>query len=116
MKYEFWRNVKEGDVLFYYDTDNWKIGEFVILKIKDKSLQTGSFVLETNLDKHHHIYVHVANYLNDYVDTWNYSTCKQLFISNDRYELTDHCKYELQKKVNELKNRTEYYQDLLNRL
>jgi len=117
MKYDFWRNVKVGDVLFYYDTNNWTISHFLIKSIKDKSMYTGSFIIETDCDKHHHIYVHTANYLNDgYVGTWNHSTYKQLFISNDRYELINHLKHELQKKINELKNKAEYYQDLLNKV
>ena len=115
MKYDFWANVKEGDVLFYYDTDNWKLGIFEVLKIKDKSNYDGSFILETTCKEHHYIYVHIANYLRDgYVSTWNHSTYKQIFISNDRYELIDHCKNELNKKINTLENTVFYYKNLLN--
>jgi len=117
MKYDFWANVKTGDSLYYYDTNNWKPGIFEVLKIKDKSDYSGSFILETTCNEHHYIYVHIANYLRDgYVDTWNHSTCQQIFISNNRYELINHLKYDLLKKVNEFKNKVEYYQDLLNRL
>jgi len=117
MKYDFWRNVKEGDILFYYDTDNWKPGIFEVLKIKDKSDYSGSFILETTCKEHYNIYVNIASFLMDgLVNTWDHSTCKQVFISNNRYELIDDLKYNLQKKVNELKNRVEYYQDLLNKV
>jgi len=117
MKYDFWANVKTGDSLYYYDTNNWKPGIFEVLKIKDKSDYSGSFILETTCNEHHYIYVHIANYLRDgYVGTWNHSTCQQIFISNNRYELINHLKYDLQKKVNEFKNKAEYYQDLLNKL
>ena len=117
MKYDFWRNVKEGDVLFYYDTDDWKPGIFEVLKIKDKSNYDGSFILETTCKEHHNIYVHFTHFLNEFsVSTWNHSTNKQIYISNNRHELVNHYRNKLQRKVNDLENEIIYYQDLLDKI
>lgn len=117
MKYNFWKDIKEGDLLYYYDTDNWTIGHFYIKCIKDKSIQTGSFIIETDCDKHKYIYVNTNRFFYDeIIDTWNHTTSKQLFINTNKYELINDLKDTLKKKISELKNNVNYYEDLLNRL
>jgi len=117
MKYEFWKNIKTGDKLYFYDTDTWEINHFYIKDIKDRSDYSGSFILETTCDKHHYIYVYFTNFLNEFsVSTWNHSTNKQIYISNNRHELVNHYRNKLQRKVNDLENEIIYYQDLLDKI
>jgi len=117
MKYDFWKDIKVGDLLYYYDTDNWTTGYFLINAIKDKSVHTGSFIIETDCDKHKFIYVNTNRFFYDeIIDTWNQTTSKQLFINTDKRELINHLRDALNKKIIELKNCTDYYEGLLNRL
>lgn len=117
MKYEFWKNIKVGDLLYYYGTDNWTIGHFFIKDIKGKSAYTGSFIIETDCVKHKFIYVNTNRFFYDeIINTWDHLTSKNLFINTDKRELINHLRDSLKKKIIELKNYTNYYEDLLNRL
>ena len=114
MKYEFWKDIKVGDLLYYYDTDNFNIGHFYIKDIKEKSAKTGSFILETDCDKHKLIYVLFANFLiNGHVSTWNHTTCKELFININKHELYNQREDELKKKINQLQSNLDHYKNLL---
>jgi hypothetical protein len=49
MKYDFWKDVQRGDILFYYDMSNLTIKKFNVLNVRDKSDYTGSFFIDTDI-------------------------------------------------------------------
>lgn len=114
MKYDFWKNIQIDDKLFYYDTDEWKIKQFIIIDIQKRSTHPTSFIIETNNKKHPYIFVNLDRYSYDgIVNTFNHMTYKQIFINEDNDALIEHYKNELKTKINTLENSLFYYNKLL---
>ena len=117
MKYDFWKDIKVGDILYYYDDDSWKISYFTILNINREFHNDGSFIIETDYNKHKFIYVSVAGYFTTgIINTWDHRNCQCVYINDNKQELIDDCKEKLKEKIKSLKYDIEYYQDLLNKV
>lgn len=116
MKYDFWKDVQRGDILFYYDMSNLTIKEFTVLNVRDKSDYTGSFFIDTDITEHSEIYVFVDNFKYECVLTWDGKDCEKIFISNIKADLIEDCKKHLGCIISQLKSDLEHYNNLLENL